>query len=99
MSLSEKPSIPSALAPCIYEWETRYQAMNHPSEPISPANYVSAVPNNNENDGDAVGLSVITRNLDMLDSVPMTPFYSKTVERSDDMAAADILMNIQQQAV
>ena len=91
--MSEKSSIPSTLAPRKHQWETRYQAMNHPSKPIPP------VPNGDKEDGDVVGLSVITRNLDMLASVPMIPFYSENVEWIDDMAATDILMNIQQQAV
>ena len=60
LSLSKKPSIPSTLAPRKHQWETVYDAMNHPSEPIRPANYVSAVSVDNEDDvdGDIVGLSV-----------------------------------------
>ena len=42
---------------------------------------------------------MITTNLDMLALLPMTTFHSETIERNHDMAAADILMNIQQQAV
>ena len=101
MSLSEKPSIPSTLAPRKHQWETIYDAMNHPSQPIRPANYVSAVSvkdEDNSNDN-VVSLSVITMNLDMLASLPMATFHLETVEYNDDMAATDILLNIQQQAV
>ena len=101
LSLSEKHSIPSTLAPRKHQWETVYDAMNHPSEPIRPANYVSAVSAEDEDNGndDVVRLSVITTNLDMLASLPMTTFHSETIKSNDDMAAANILLNIQSQAV
>ena len=80
LSMAEKPPILSTLAPRKQQWEICYQAMNHPSEPIPPASYISVVPNVHEDDDDVVGLSVITRNLDILASVPMTPFYLETVD-------------------
>ena len=101
MSLSEKHSILSTLAPGKHEWETVHDAMNHPIVPIRPANYISTVSSKDEDDGndDVVSLSVITMNLDMLASLPMTTFHSETIESNDNMTAADILLNIQLQAV
>ena len=101
LSMAVKPAIATTLAPRTRQWETRYEAMVHPSVPIPPPNYVSAIADGGEEDVDdeVVSLSVITANLDMLASVPMTSFHSETNEYTDDMAAADILLNIQSQAV
>ena len=74
--MAEKPNIPSTLAPHKQQWKTSYQAMNHPSEPIPPTHYVSTVPNDDENDGNVIGLSVLSvlsRNLDILASLPGNP--------------------------
>ena len=112
LSMAEKPSIPSTLAPRKLQWETRYQAMNHPCEPIppgsyvsAPGNFVSAVPDGDEDGSDVVSLSVLSRNLDLLAALPANPvrrmntFVLDDVENSEEMAVADILMNIQQQEV
>ena len=76
--MAEKPTIPSTLAPRKQQWETLYQAMIHPSEPILPVNYLSAVPNSNEDDGDVVGLSVLNRNLGILAPLPGNPVRTIT---------------------
>ena len=81
LSMAKKPSIPSTLAPRKLQWETCYEAMNHSSEAIPPTNYVSAVPNKDEDDGDVDSLSVPGRNLDLLAALSgnpvrrMNPFF------------------------
>ena len=99
--MAVKPTIPTTLAPRKQQWETHYEAMVHPSLPVPPPNYVSAIAGGGEEDvNDEVdSLSVITTNLNILASLPMTSFHSETIESNDDMAAADILLNIQSQAV
>ena len=107
LSMAEKPSIPCTLAPRKLQWETRYQAMNHPCEPIPPVNYVSAPGNyvsaeldGDEDGSDVVSLSVLSRNLDLLAALSANPvrrmntFDLEDVEDSEEMAVADILMNI-----
>ena len=99
--MAVKPTIPTTLAPRTQQWENHYKAMVHPSLPIPPPNYVSALADSGEEDVDdeVVSLSVLTVNLDMFTSLPMTSFHAETIQSNDDMAAADILLNIQSQAV
>ena len=79
--------------------------MVHPSLPVPPPNYVSAMPNGGEEDVNVVDLSMLNSNIDLLVELPQDPlrrmnlFLSNTIEHSDDMAVADILMNIQHQSV
>ena len=103
--MAVKPTIPTTLAPRKQQWETHYEAMVHPSLPVPPPNYVSAIPDGGEEDVNVVDLSVLNSNLGLLVALPqdplrrMNPFLSNAIEHSDDIAVANILMNIQHQSV
>lgn len=56
-------------------------------EPVPPADYISTVPHNEEDDSGGVALGVLNRNLDMLAVLPSMDTFSAAVKRSECMEA------------